>query len=429
VTQHARERTVVALVAGSHFVNHAYLVLLPPIIGVLASTFDVGIAAIGLAIGVQGAITTALQLPFGHLSDTRSRTLVLGVSLCLGAAGAALVATARSYEWLLLAQVVLGVGIAGHHPAHYPLLAAAAEEDRRGRAYSVHAFGGSAGFAAPFALVAVVTALGGTWRHAVGLVAVFGFAYAVVCLGLMRGVDREITHPAPAERRESASRRETLPGARTVVRRAVGGVTALVAAPGIRDLTVLAFVTSAAAWGIRTYTPTLLEAAYGLSPNAANALVSAMFVVEAGLILLGGALTDRIGSGRVMLGGYVALGALAAALSTGALPLVLLASILFFSGTISVSRPARSTLADRLSARADLGKNFALVTVGISLGGAIAPPAFGWLLGVRGVETVFAVVALLGFASLGFAYRICRRADGPSEAAVATEGADDGVDD
>lgn len=72
---------MVGLVAGSHVVNHAYLVALAPVIGLVADDFGVSIAAVGLAIGVQGGVVTLLQLPFGYLSDARSRTLVLAISL------------------------------------------------------------------------------------------------------------------------------------------------------------------------------------------------------------------------------------------------------------------------------------------------------------------------------------------------------------
>lgn len=41
----------------------------------------------------------------------------------------------------------------------------------------------------------------------------------------------------------------------------------------------------------------------------------------------------------------------------------------------SISPPARAKLTDRLSARGDVGKNFAVITVGIMLGNAVAVTA------------------------------------------------------
>ncbi|WP_049985407.1 MFS transporter [Halobellus rufus] len=410
----AQDRRVVALVAGSHFVNHAYIVMLAPLVTVLAGRFDVSIAAIGLAIGVQNAVVLALQLPMGYVSDAYSRTLVLGISLVVGTAGAALTALSTSYAWLLAAQVVLGIGIAGHHPAHYPLLAAVSTAENRGRAYSAHAFGGAVGLAAPFAVVAATTALDLSWRVALGLVAAVGGAYTIYCLLGFRSVDDDVTRPALAER---PSERPTLASVPGRIRTLLGTLTA---SRGILGLTLLAFLTSTAAWAIRTYTPNLLAAGYGLPGGTASGLTSAMLAVGAGLILLGGALTDRVGAGPVVVVGYALLVVVAALLSTLALPSLGVGVVLLLSGSISLSRPARSTLADLLSARADLGKNFALVTIGISLGGAVAPPLFGYLIETVGLARSFAAVAALGALSLVLGWWVVRDVELGLSAAAAT---------
>ena len=414
----AQGRRVVGLVAGSHFVNHAYLVLLAPLVGVLATRFDVSIAAIGLAIGVQNAVVLALQLPFGYVSDAYSRTLVLGLSLGIGTLGAALTALAPSYAWLLAAQVVVGVGVAGHHPAHYPLLAAVSTDGSRGRAYSAHAFGGSVGLAAPFAVVAATTALGWSWRIAVGIVVAVGAAYSAYCLLRFRGVDDAITRPGLAERPDGRPTLRSVPG------RLAGLARTLASADGIFGLAVLAFLTSAAAWAIRTYTPALLSTGYGLPDGTASALTAAMLAVGAGLILVGGDLTDRVGAGPIVVVGYGLLIVVAALLATLLLPPIGVGIVLLLSGAISLSRPARSALADRLSARADLGKNFAVVTIGISLGGVVAPPAFGYLVESVGLTASFGLVSALGVASLWLGWRIVRAAGAAGSVPTGSPGVD-----
>jgi predicted MFS family arabinose efflux permease len=414
----SQERRVVALVTGSHFVNHTYIVMLAPLVTVLAGRFDVSIAAIGLAIGVQNTVVLLLQLPFGYVSDAYSRTLVLRVSLVVGTLGAALMALAPSYEWLLAAQVVLGIGIAGHHPAHYPLLASVSSDGTRGRAYSAHAFGGEIGLASPYAIVAATAALGYSWRTAIGLIAAIGALFAAYCLVSIRGVNEEVTRPGLSEQ---PAERPTL---RSVPGRVYGLFHTLAASRGILNLTVLGFLTSAAAWGIRTYTPSLLAAGYSLPEGTANALTSAMTVVGAGMILLGGSLTDRVGTAPVVVGGYALLTLVAASLATLALPTLALGVVLVFSGSISLSRPARSALADQLSARADLGKNFAIVTIGISLGGAVAPPVFGFLIDAVGLTASFGVVSTLGALSVGLGWQIVRDAE-RSASAESTAAGDD----
>jgi MFS family permease len=390
---------VVSLVGGSHVVNHMYYMLLPPVTAVAATDLSVGIARIGLAIGLLGAVVTGLQLPFGHLSDTRGRTPMLAISLGFGALGAVLTATAQSYAWLLVSQAILGVGIAGHHPAHYPLLSAATDPGTRGRAFSVHGFTGALGFAAPPALVAGVLTLGYGWRTALGLIAVVGSVYAVVCVAVVaRYVDSEITAPSDTSRADepwSASRMRALPG------RALASLRGMLADRGILLVTVLWLVTSIAAWGIKTQTLPLLTDTYGLPSATANTLVSAMFVLGAVLMFGGGWLTDRFSPELVLVAGYIALVAVTATLATGVLPTLLIVGLtLVLASTIDYSRPARAMLADRFSTADDIGKNFGLVTIGISGGAAIAPPVLGWVSGTYGIDASFAAMAGLGVLSL-----------------------------
>ena len=402
---------VVALVGGSHVVNHMYYMLLPPVTAVAAADLGVGVARIGLAIGLLGAVVTGLQLPFGHLSDTRGRTPMLALSLGFGALGAVLTATAQSYAWLLVSQAVLGVGIAGHHPAHYPLLSAATDPGTRGRAFSVHGFTGALGFAAPPALVAGVLTLGYGWRAALGIIAVVGVVYAVGCVAVfVRYVDSEITAPSDTSRADepwSASRVRALPG------RALASLRGMLADRGILLITVLWLVTSIAAWGIKTQTVPLLTDTYGLASATANTLVSAMFVIGAVLMFGGGWLTDRFSPERVLVAGYVALVAVSATLATGALPaLAVVGLTLLLASTIDYSRPARATLADRFSTADDIGKNFGLVTIGISGGAAVAPPVLGWVSGTYGVDASFAAMAGLGVLSLALTGVVVRVSGG-----------------
>ncbi|MFC6757641.1 MULTISPECIES: MFS transporter [Haloarcula] len=395
----SQSRLVVGLVGGSHLVNHAYFMLLPPIFGPLRADLGLTNAQLGVALGVVGVVVTALQLPFGSLSDSRGRTPVLAISLSFGALGALLTATAQSYTWLLGASVVTGIGIAGHHPAHYPLIGAATTAERRGRAYSVHGFTGALGFAAPPAIVAAASTLGLDWRLAIGAIAAVGTLYAVVCLlAFDRYVDRYITHPT-SDAAPSAAEPASDPPLTTRVRRELLRV---VASPPIVALTVLWFCTSAAGWGIKQYTATLLSTGYAIPDSTANFAVSAMLTVGAVLIFGGGWLTDRHAPGPVLVGGYAALVAVAGLLAIGSLPVLgALALVLVLSATVDGSRPARAALADALSAEDSAGKNFGLLTIGISGGAAVAPPVLSVVVGRFGVAAVFFAIAGLGVVAIG----------------------------
>jgi MFS family permease len=408
---------VVGLVSGSHVVNHAYLLLFAPAFPLLGEEFDASLAALGLTVGVVNAVVTAGQLPLGYVSDSYSHGAVLVGCLVVGSLGCALAALAPSYGWLLVAAGVMGLGVAGHHPAHYPLISAAAPDAYRSRAYSAHGFAGAVGLAVPFAAVSAAVALGYGWRAAFLGIAALGLCYAAVAAVVVHRIPASVTHagalaredePVPLGGARAGSPRERL---RSLGDRFRGYLGMLAGAPMILLLTALWFVNSAAIWGVRSYAATLLDAGYGVAPGTANVVASAMLVVGAVVLLGGGWLADRVGPFPMLFAGYGSLVVLAGALSTAILPaLAAVGVVLLLAATVDLSRPARATLTDLASERKDVGKNFALMTVGISAGGAVAPPFFGWVIERASVWAAFAGVAATAAVALGLSVAVARTA-------------------
>ncbi len=393
---------VVGLISGSHVINHMYLVLFPPIMAILAAEFEVSLAALGVAMGVQAFVNTAFQLPYGYLADNYDRTLTLGLCLGLGALGTAILALAPTFEWLLVGQAILGIGIAGHHPSHYSLLADATPEAHRGRAFSVHGFAGNLGFAAPPVVIVGVMALPGLgWRHAFGLIAVVGALYGLVaCVVLARRVSNDVTRPNVSERTPATAdgtSESLVAGWRT---RFVSGGREILETPAILALGVLAMVASTAHWGVTSYVVVLLEEGYGVASGTASLTLTAMFVTGAAFILVGGDLADRFTPGPILTGAYLLVTVFVLALASFALgPLAAVVAAVLAGSVGSLGTPAKDKLADVLSARADLGRNFAIVTIGIMVGNTIAPPLFGAIIETAGFEVAFASVGAVALLS------------------------------
>jgi MFS family permease len=431
-TTHSESQLVVGLIGGSHFVHHMYFMLLPPIFSDLTRELGVSLPAVGLAASLVGAIVVAGQLPFGYLSDTRSRSLVLAISLVCGAAGAGLIATASTYPLLLAGAALMGVGLAAHHPAHYPLLSAATSPETRGRAFSIHGFTGALGFAAPPAVVGAASSLGLDWRLAVGAIAVFGGLYAVGALATVRtAVPRAITHgPDAGENGTDAAGDSPDPlTVRSLPSRLAAGLRSLASSRAILLLTFLWFLTSIANWGIQTYTKELLTAGYAVPDGTANLLVSAMLVTGALFILVGGWLSDRYSAQAVLIGGFGALIVMTLALAWGSLPrVVVFALTVFFIASVKVGRPALSKLGDALSQREDLGKNFGLLTIGISGGGAVAPYLYGVIITETTVRFAFATIAVVGVAAIAMTFVVVSVSDRAIAASDADSARDDTVE-
>lgn len=391
------DETMIAIgvISGSHFLNHMYLILLPPIFSILAAEFDVSLTALGFAVGILGGFNMLFQLPFGYLSDNYSRSLTLVVGLGTSAAAVLVLSMAPSsnFTWVYASQALLGIGIASHHPAHYPMLSDAVEEQNRGRVFSLHGVAGNLGYAATPAVITVVLLFPTTtWRHALLLIGIVGGTYTVLAGFLLNGyVDREVTGPSPS----ADSGRES--DISQLGRQVVDEVRSIITSPAILALGVLSLLTALASWGIRSYAVVLLTDGYDVTLNTSNTAFTAMFVTSAVLILVGGDLSDRISAMPILFGSYALLFAAAVAIASFlATPLLAIVLVILTGSALSLGQPAREKLTDLLSAQANLGRNFAIITVGISLGGTLAPPIFGAVIDTYGFQAAFYLIGGLG---------------------------------
>jgi len=387
---------VLTVVSGSHVLNHTYLVLFPPVLGVLATEFDASLATLGLVIGAQALANALFQLPYGHLADTYDRTLTLGLCLAIGAGGVLVLALAPTLEWLVVGQVLVGIGVAGHHPAHYPLLSDASSVDHRGRAFSVHSVFGNIGFATPAAVIVAVASLPGMyWRHAFGVMGVAGLLYGTLAVYVL------LTR-VPAEVRKPSETAESPGSEATYLARFREGTKALFDSPAILSLGVLALFASAVVWGLSTYVVTFLEQGYGVGSSVASLTLTGMYVAGAVLILVGGDLTDRFGPGPIIIAGYVLAGALVFVLALTVVPPLAAVAVAIAGGSLcSFTLPARDTLTDLLSERGDLGRNFAIITIGYMISQTVAPPVFGALIDGAGFRVAFIAIAAAAAVTLG----------------------------
>lgn len=397
-------RLVVGLISGSQFFNHAFLVLLPPIFTVLEGDLGVSIAMLGTVLGVQALVNTVFTVPYGYLADHYDRTLALGLSSVVGAAGAIVTALAPGLWVLLAGQVLIGIGVGGHHPAHYPLLTDATSEEAHGRAFAVYNLGGSLGFATPPVVISAFVAAGGfSWRHGVGLLGVVGLVYGLACTALVAWrVGADITGPSADGDARTAPLRERV---RSELR-------TLIAEPGILAMTALALFSSTANWGLTAYAVVFLTTVYDLSLGLANLALTGVFVVGAGAVLAGGWLTDRVDGTYVLVGSVAGYTVLVAAIAVGVVPgLVAVGLFLLVGGVRSMAGPARDQLTQRLSTSEAVAKSFAIVTIGTMLGSAIAPPVFGYATTLFGARAAFVGIAIVGGATTVVAVLVVRMLD------------------
>ena len=379
-----RDLKVMSLIGTGHFFSHFYILLLPPLFPLLKDEFGVGYVELGFAIAVLNGVTALTQAPVGFLVDRVGARGILITGLALFSLAIGLVGVWPSYRILLLLMVVAGLGNSVFHPADYAILAAAVDTRRMGRAFSIHTFGGYAGFAlAPPVIVSLASLFG--WRLALLLAGTAGLVVTAVMLansGVLRA-------GADAERRARAGAAPA-PGWRLLL-------------SGPILMALLFFVMLAISLGGYTsFSVAAVQTLYQVDLAAATVPLTAYLVASTFGVLLGGWIADRTRQHHQVVAGCFLLVALFSAAIPLLRPPILLVSLLFagaglFSGVVA---PSRDMMVSAVTPAGSSGKVFGFVTTGFSIGGIAGPLLFGLVLDWGDPGDLFWTIAGLSLLTL-----------------------------
>ncbi len=375
-----RDVRVITVIGIAHSCSHLMQLALPPLFPVLYGVFGVSFTELGLIVTVFYTASGLGQATAGVLVDRYgAHRLLIGGLLLMGVA-TALAGAVTSFWMLLPLALFAGLGNSVFHPADLSILSHRVSERRLGRAFAVHGFLGSAGFAAAPVAIAALAALGG-WRMSVIVFGIVGLAGAAIVFANRAAL-------VYARRAEAA----TVAGA---ARRRLGYLS-VVGSPVV----VMAFgyfvLTAFAGTGVQTFGVTALSSGYGLALASATLGLTAYLVGVSLGIVFGGVLADRTENHhRVAMSGVLAAAAIMLAMTgVAALPdliVPLMASAGIASG---ITGPSRDVLIRRAAAGAGMGSVFGFVYSGFDLGSSTAPLLFGTLIDHRVPHAVFLAVAV-----------------------------------
>lgn len=380
----ARGTRVLSLICGGHFVSHFYMMVLPPLFPFISGDLGLSYAELGFLLTARFVATGLAQVPAGFLVDRYGAKLVLVGGMMLMVLGYILFTFGGGFWPLLLFACLGGAGDAVFHPADYAILNGSMAQDRMGRAYSFHTFAGHIGFAVgPATMPFLAVAFG--WRAAMLAAALFGFAIMVAILSQWNTLREEDgAKPSKKDKGDSAAR----------------GVSILLN-PSILLLFGFFTISTLASNGITGFSVSALIKLQDVPEELAGTPLSAFMLASAFAVLAGGIVADR----KIRQDLFAAFGFLMAALiilliAAVPMPYVGLlgafATAGFFLGVI---RPARDLMVRDLAPPGASGKVFGFVFSGQTVGGAIAPPIYGYLVDIGNPSTVFLVSA--GFLFLG----------------------------
>jgi FSR family fosmidomycin resistance protein-like MFS transporter len=267
----------VALLAGSHAINDSYAFVLPALLPVLLPGLGISLSVAGVLVMIQQITSSFVQPLLGHAADRAHGGRWMswtGILLCgLSASALGLVS---GFPILAVLMFLNGLGTALWHPVSAGLVSVSAPPDRRGLWMSVYISAGNFGLGLGPLMVGLVvsqTGLGGTWILAIP---------ALIC-GLL------VWRFAPVR---PASIRPTQDSLWTILkrhRRILGGLISVIA---MRSWAVTAF---------QTFLP-LYAAGRGANSLEAAQTLTVYLVAGATGGLVGGAIADRLGRDRVIIG-------------------------------------------------------------------------------------------------------------------------------
>jgi MFS family permease len=378
-----QDTKILGLISTGHFLSHFYFLTLPPLFPFLKDAFEVGYTELGLMMTLTYAASALAQVPVGFLVDRIGARLVLTVGLALLAVGFGLVGMAPSFVVVIGLTMLAGLGHSVFHPADYAILNASMSPARIGRAFSVHTFAGHLGSAvAPAAMVALAAVSG--WRMALVIAGASGLA---VLLAMMTqwSTLRDDALPKP-KKREKVSDGQAAPA---------GGLSLLLSRPMI--LFLLFFATlSMTSTGMQAFSVSALVTLHDMPVATASAALTAYLFCSAAGILVGGEIADRTKRHDIVAGiVFVLTAAFSLMLVWFDLPFASLVILMVIMGLgQGIIRPARDMMLRSAAPRGSAGKVFGFVSMGISVGSAVAPIPFGWLLDTGRAAWVFYLIAI-----------------------------------
>jgi MFS family permease len=385
-----REIRVIGLIGVAHGCSHFYQAVLPMLFPALKAEFGTDYVTLGAMMTALWVVSGTGQMAAGFLVDRYGARSMLYAGLGLMAGAYVLISFAPGFWALPPLALLVGAGNAVFHPADYSILNARVGARRIGRAYSIHTFGGTLGWAlSPLVIFALQDAIG--WRHTLQVVGAAGLAFLLVLILF----------------------RADMPEEGRVAREKKGEVVTPFPVRGLFALPILLcfayfFATTVSISPFQTYLPIILQEHVGLALAVAGKVLSTMLVASATGILIGGWIADRgIRPDFIVAGGLGSAAALMAIVGIyqpdGLLLFAMLAAVGLCSG---VTTPSRDMLVRGAAPKEASGRVFGFVYSGLDAGAAIGPLVVTLLLDHHRTDLIFAFVAIVLALGVGTAFTV-----------------------
>jgi MFS transporter, FSR family, fosmidomycin resistance protein len=360
------EFRVVGPICAAHFLSHYYMIMLAPLFAFVRADYGVSYTDLALALTAFNVVSAVFQTPAGFLVDHIGARSVLIAGVVIGAAAFAVAGLVHSFAVFIAMYAVAGLGNTVYHPADYSILSRS-PPSRMGQIFSFHTFSGILGGAvAPATLLAMQSRFG--WRGAYVGAAMLGAAVLVLLI-LQRPDPAELKHRSapPNDGTTAAQGRER-------------GWRLLLSPPILLNL--FYFVLTSVMGGLNSFLIVALGALYRTSDTIADVALTALLLMNALGVLIGGVLAVRSSRHATVAALGLAFAGAATALVgvVGASPVTLVLTTSMSGLFVGITAPSRDMLVRAVTPLGAYGRVFGFVSSGFNIGAMIAPPIYGMLM-------------------------------------------------
>jgi len=361
-----RDAAIIGSVGLIHSTSHVFQFCLPPMFPLLQEEFGMGYTALGSVLAAFYLASGIGQVFVGIAVDRWGGRIVLAVGMAALAGAMGALAFAPAFWMFLPLAVIAGLGNSVFHPADFAILSHAVHPSRTGRAFSIHAFGGTLGYVvSPLLLSALGFWLG--WRAAMAVAGVYGLVQAAFVFFARDLLGDGATSAAAA---------------REGLREVAAAYARMLVMPSMLAAFIFLTMTAMAGAGVQTFAAAALTAIHEIDFRTATIAVTVYLVGNAAGILAGGFVADatakheRVATLSLVAGGLL----LAAAVAFDPPFMIVLALFGLGGAAVGLAAPSRDILVKRVAPRGATGRTFGLVYSGFDIGSMLAPLCFGVLL-------------------------------------------------
>lgn len=319
------------------------------------------------------------QLPAGWLADRIGPTALILIGTLGVAVAGVLVGISTSYAMLIVFLVLMGLLSGGYHPAATPLISASVPPQLRGRALGFHLIGGNgAFFVSPIIAGVIVAAFGEAsgWRYSYLILAIPTVVFALIFLFyLIRRGGR--AHAEQVKQRITVEK-PPQPGYK---RRLIAFLVLMVVGGGL-GMSIIPFLTL------------YMTDELGASNATATGLMAIVFSSGLWAGPVGGYISDKIGSVKVIIITGLLTGILIYAFKLVSLGPSLYAVLFFHGLNMAIRMPVTEVFIMSQAPAKHRSKIFGVYYSTMQYTGAIFVRPGGYLLDTFGFQTMFSWAAL-----------------------------------